>query len=101
MTDEQPEAWAPLTPDQWADVPRTDHTALFTRDEVAAALRLLMPPDEAAEIVQELYDEPTEPGTVFFYGELLAALASLSDSAAERARSMTTGTERDETEPSS
>jgi hypothetical protein len=61
---------------------------LFSREEVEAALRLLAPPDEAAEIARELYSDSGEPGTVFFYGELLTALASLSASAAERVRSV-------------
>lgn len=84
-----PVDWTPLTLEEWMQVPSADHTALFSREEVAAALRLLGPPDEAAEIVKELYSEAREPGSVFFYGELLTALASLSDSAAERARSIT------------
>jgi hypothetical protein len=89
MSENAPADWTPLTPEEWTRLPRADHTALFTRQEVATALRLLCPADEAAAIAEELYSEPREPGTVFFYGELLTALASLSDSAAERARSIT------------
>jgi hypothetical protein len=88
MSDETPAGWTPLTAEQWRRAPRADHTSLFSREEVEAALRLLAPPDEAAEIVRELYSDSGEPGTVFFYGELLTALASLSDSAAERVRSV-------------
>jgi hypothetical protein len=88
MSDKTPAGWTPLTIEQWRQVPRADHTSLFSREEVEAALRLLAPPDEAAEIVRVLYSESGEPGTIFFYGELLTALASLSDSAAERVRSV-------------
>lgn len=88
MSDETRVGWTPLTAEQWRQMPRADHTSLFSREEVEAALRLLAPPDKAAEIVRELYSDSGEPGTVFFYGELLTALASLSDSAAERVRSV-------------
>jgi hypothetical protein len=84
-----PVDWSPLTAEQWRQVPRADHTSLFSREEVTAALRLLAPPEAAEEIARELFEEVGEPGSVFFYGELLTALASLSDSAAERVRSIT------------
>ncbi len=89
MSDKHPVDWSPLTSEQWTQVPRADHTSLFSREEVTAALRLLTAPDAAEEIARELFEEAQEPGSVFFYGELLTALASLSDSAAERVRSVT------------
>jgi hypothetical protein len=76
------------TAEQGKMLPTADHTALFTRDEVFAALQQLVPTDEATAIVDELYSAEREPGSVFFYGDLLTALSALSESAAERARSV-------------
>lgn len=64
----------PLTPEQRRSVPNADHTALFTRDEVLAALQQLVPAEEAAAIADELYAPDREPD-VFFVGELLTALS--------------------------
>jgi hypothetical protein len=91
MSDRNPVEWTPLTPEQWAQLPNADHTSLFSREEVAAALRQLAPHEEADEIARELYSGSQEPGTVFFYGDLLSALATLSNSAAERVRSISAG----------
>lgn len=87
MSEREPASWTPLTAEQWRSVPNADHTALFSRDEVLAALRQLVPPSEASAIADELYSESREPG-VFFYGELLTALSTLSESAAERVRAV-------------
>lgn len=81
-------AWTPLTAEQWTQVPGADHTSLFRREEVTAALRLLVPAEEAHEIAEALYSEARKQGSTFFYGELLTALASLSESAADRVRSV-------------
>jgi hypothetical protein len=85
---EEPVSWLPLTPEQRRSVPNADHTALFTRDEVLAALQQLVPAEEAAAIADELYADNRAPD-VFFFGELLTALSGLSDSAAERVRAIT------------
>lgn len=87
MSDREPVSWTPLTAEQWKDVPNADHTSLFSRDEVLEALRLLVPADEATAIADELYSEDREP-SVFFFGELLTALSTLSESAAERVRAI-------------
>lgn len=79
--------WTPLAAEQLRLLPNADHTALFTRDEVFAALQRFVPADEATAIVDELYSAEREPG-VFFYGELLTALSTLSESAAERVRAV-------------
>lgn len=88
MSERVPVEWTPLTPEEWAKLPRSDHTTLFSREEVTAALNKLTTPEEAEEIARELYSEPSEPGTIFFYGDLLTVLASLSESAADRVRSV-------------
>jgi hypothetical protein len=87
MSERESVPWVPLTAEQWKSVPNADHTALFSRDEVFAALRQLVPPDEATAIVDEFYSAERQPG-VFFYGELLTALSTLSESAAERVRAV-------------
>lgn len=87
MSEENFVSWTPLTPDQWRSVPNADHTTLFSHDEVLAALQQLVPIDEAAAIADGLYSPDREPG-VFFFGELLTALATLSESAAARVRSI-------------
>jgi hypothetical protein len=87
MSDRESVSWAPLTAEQWKSVPNTDHTALFSRDEVFAALQQMVPVDEATAIADELYSVDREPG-VFFFGELLTALSTLSESAAARVRSV-------------
>lgn len=88
MAERNPVSWTPLTVDQRKSVPNADHSALFTRDEVLAALQKLVPAEEAAAIADELYAPDREPD-VFFFGELLTALSGLSDSAAERVRTIT------------
>ena len=87
MGEREPVSWTPLTPQQWRSVPNADHTALFSRDEVLAALQQLVPGAEATTITDELYAEDGEPG-VFFYGELLTALSRLSESVAARVRAV-------------
>lgn len=87
MSERKPVPWTPLTAEQWKTAPRADHTTLFSRDEVLAALRLLMPADQAISLADELYSKDRAPG-VFFFGELLSALSTLSDSAAERVRTI-------------
>lgn len=87
MSERESVPWAPLTAEQWKSVPNADHTALFSRAEVFAALQQLVPADEAAAIVDEFYSTERQPG-VFFYGELLTALSTLSESAAERVRAV-------------
>jgi hypothetical protein len=87
MTERESVSWAPLTAEQRHLVPNADHTTLFSRDEVLAALQHLVPADEAAAIADELYGEAREPG-VFFFGELLTALSDLSESAAQRVRTI-------------
>jgi hypothetical protein len=79
--------WTPLTEEQWTSVPNADHTAVFSRDEVFAALQQLVPIAEATAIADELYSAHREPG-VFFFGELLTALSTLSESAAARVRAV-------------
>ena len=78
----------PLTAEQRRALPNHDHTTVFTRDEVLAALQQLGTPAEALDIADELYRDDREPG-VFFFGELLDALAALSESAAARVREIT------------
>ena len=87
MSEKKSVSWAPLTAEQSKSVAKADHTALFSRDEVFAALQQLVPTDEAEAIADELYNAEREPG-VFFFGELLTALSTLSESAAERVRSV-------------
>lgn len=87
MSDKELVPWAPLTPEQWNSVPNADHTALFSRDEVFAALQQFVPADEAAAIADDLYGADRKPG-VFFFGELLTALSTLSESAAARVRAV-------------
>jgi hypothetical protein len=91
MTNRDPVAWTPLTAEQWESVPNADHTTLFSRDEVMAALQQLTSGEDATRIADELYSDNREPG-VFFYGELLTALSRVSESAAERVRAITSGT---------
>jgi hypothetical protein len=88
MNERESVSWTPLTAEQWNSVPNADHTTLFSRDEVFAALQQFLPVDEATTIVDEVYSAEREPGSVFFYGELLTALSTLSESAAERVRSV-------------
>jgi hypothetical protein len=87
MRDREPVAWTPLTAEQWKSVPNADHTSVFTREEVFEALRLLVPANEASTIADELYQEDRDAG-VFFFGDLLSALSTLSESAAERVRGL-------------
>jgi hypothetical protein len=84
-------AWAALTPEQRESVPNADHTSLFSRDEVIAALQQLVSASDATRIADELYGDEREPD-VFFYGELLTALSRVSESAAERVRALMPGT---------
>jgi hypothetical protein len=91
MRDREP--WTPLTAEQWESVPNADHTSLFTREEVFTALCLLAPAEEASAIVDNLYGDDREPG-VFFFGDLLTALSTLSESAAERVRAIVPDPER-------
>lgn len=88
MGEKTPASTAPLSAEQRKALPNPDHTALFTRDEVFTALQQLASPTEALAIADELYRDDREPG-VFFYGELLEALAGLSASAAARVREIT------------
>lgn len=90
----EPVSWVPLTAEEWKNLPNADHTSVFSRDEVEAALRLLAPADEAAAMAGELYSGD-QPGTIFFYGDLLSALSTLSDSAAERVRSLSVSPDAD------
>lgn len=78
---------ANVTPEERNSLPNVDHTTLFSYDEVLAALRQLVAPDVATAIADELYGDAREPG-VFFYGELLTALSNVSESAAERVRTI-------------
>jgi hypothetical protein len=87
MSEKEPVPWAPLTAQQWESVPNADHTALFSRDEVFAALQQLVPTDEATAIADDLYRADREPG-IFFFGELLTALSTLSESVAARVRAV-------------
>ena len=88
MTNREHVGWTPLTAEQWGSVPNADHTTLFSRDEVVAALQqLVSDDDDVTRIADELYSENREPG-VFFYGELLTALSRVSESAAERVRGL-------------
>lgn len=88
MSERESVPWSPLTAEQRKSVPNADHTAVFSRDEVLAALQQLVPAEEAVAIADELYAEDGEPD-VFFFGELLTALSGLSESAAERVRAIT------------
>jgi hypothetical protein len=82
--------WTPLTAEQMRALPNADHTSIFSRDEVLAALQQLVPLHEATAITDELYGDDREPG-VFFFGELLTVLSTLSPSAAERVRALVPG----------
>lgn len=93
MGDKQPVAWSSLTPEQWSAVGKNDHASLFTRDEVRRALALLAPPGEVETILEQVYAEDEEPGTIFFYGDLLSALSLTSASAADRVRALLHETE--------
>jgi hypothetical protein len=84
-------AWTPLTAEQRESVPNADHTSVFSRDEVMAALQQLVSASDATRIADELYSDEREPD-VFFYGELLTALSRVSESAAERVRALMPGT---------
>jgi hypothetical protein len=88
MAKREPVSKTPITAEQRRALPNHDHTTLFTRDEVLTALQQLVSPAEALTIADELYRDDREPG-VFFYGELLDALADLSESAAARVREIT------------
>lgn len=82
-------AWSPLTAEQWAAVGKSDHRSLFSRDEVESALAMFVPLEEIPPILDELYvDAPEEPGSIFFFGDLLTALSLLSPSTADRANSL-------------
>lgn len=93
MSRGEPAEWTPLTPAESSQTRDAGHTSIFTRDEVERALSLLAPPQAAAEVLAALYDSPTSPGETFFHGDLLFALASLSPSAAERVRTVSTLTD--------
>lgn len=97
MSNREPVAWTPLTAEQWKSAPNADHTSVFTRDEVFEALSLLVPADEATTIADDLYQEDREPG-VFFFGDLLTALSTLSESAAERVRGLLSETDSETAE---
>lgn len=85
-------SWSNLTKDQWERVQRSDHTTLFSREEVRVALRRLAPPEEVERLIAALYDQPSlEP--VFFFGDLLTALSLGSPDAAERVRTVLNETE--------
>ena len=92
MNDRPSASWTNLTPDQWAEVQRSDHRSLFSREEVHAALSRLVPPEEVGRIVAELYD-PDTPEPVFFFGDLLTVLSFGSPGAAERVRAVLNETE--------
>jgi hypothetical protein len=94
MTDEQKQPWSELSPDEGRAVRRTDHSTIFSRDEVRRALEiLLMPSEEIPTVLDELYaDEAEGAGSTFFYGDLLTALSLVSPSAAERAQSLSSET---------
>lgn len=74
--------------------PWTDHSTIFSRDEVRRALELLqVPPEEIPTVLGELYTADAEcPSSTFFYGDLLTALSLVSPSAAERAQSLSSET---------
>ncbi|HEX8320052.1 hypothetical protein [Longimicrobium sp.] len=91
MTNREPVGWTPLTAEQRESLPNADHTSLFSRDEVQAALQQLVSASDATRIADELYSDNREPD-VFFYGELLTALSRVSESAAARVRTITPGT---------
>lgn len=82
--------WTPLTAEQRESLPNADHTSLFSRAEVIAALQQLVSASEATRIADEFYREKREPD-VFFFGELLTALSRVSESAAERVRALMPG----------
>ncbi len=86
----QEEPWSELGPDDWRAVPKTDHSTIFTQDEVRRALEILqVPEEEIPTVLDEFYaDEPDGSGSTFFYGDLLTALAFVSPSAAERVQSL-------------
>jgi hypothetical protein len=73
------------------------HSSIFTRAEVREALGVLASPEEADAITATLYDDP-DPGPDFFYGDLLTALAIISESAAQRVRELLSETEAEEAE---
>jgi hypothetical protein len=82
-------AWSPLTAEQWRTVEKSDHRSLFSREEVESALTMFVPAEEIPAVLDELYAEtPDEPGSIFFFGDLLTALSLLSPSAADRASSL-------------
>lgn len=82
-------AWRPLTAEQWSAVEKSDHRSLFSREEVESALAKFVPAEEIPAVLEELYAEaPDEPGSIFFFGDLLTALSLLSPSAADRASSL-------------
>jgi hypothetical protein len=87
MSDRESVGWTPLTAEQRKSLPNADHTSLFSRDEVIAALQQLVSASEATRIADELYGDNREPD-VFFYGELLTALSRVSESAAARVRTI-------------
>jgi hypothetical protein len=91
MSEREHAAWTPLTAEQRESVPNADHTTIFSRDEVRAALQQLVSAADAARIADELYGDKREPD-VFFYGELLTALSRVSESAAERVRALVPST---------
>jgi hypothetical protein len=94
MNDQQKQPWSELSPDEWHAVPRVDHSTIFSRDEVRRALELLrVPSEEIPAVLDELYaDAAGDPGSTFFYGDLLTALSLVSPSAAERAQSLSSET---------
>lgn len=96
MTDHNPVAWGNLTPEEWRVVQKADHASLFDREEVRNALRFLVPEEEIAVILDEVYAEAAEPGSTFFYGDLLTALSLTSASAAERVRTVLNETDAEE-----
>ena len=94
MTDHQEEPWSKLSADEWRAVPKTDHSTIFSRDEVRRALEILrVPPEEISTVLEDLYaDQAGGSGSTFFYGDLLTALFLVSPSAAERAQSLSSET---------
>ena len=94
MTEHPEEAWSELSPNEWRALPKTDHSTIFSREEVRRALELLqVPSGEIPTVLDEFYaDQEDGPGSTFFYGDLLTALSLVSPSAADRAQSLSSET---------
>jgi hypothetical protein len=73
------------------------HSLIFTRAEVREALGILASPEDADAITAAIYDDP-DPRPDFFYGDLLTALAILSESSAQRVRDLLSETQAEEAE---